>query len=265
MVRNPRIDRALYRRTGLRWRIWALPLLLMLLLGAGIVFNRLHRIRYFAGPLYTLARPIGPARDGRAVILLSGDMGFNVGLTPKVAQRLVEAGYPVIGVNSLTFAGPGCMPAEVTALLRDAIHRALALDGVKQVVLDGQSFGADLLHVGLVGLPQQDRDRVALVVLTVPTDSIYLSINLREHFELGTPDLQPLASARLLDWVPVTCIRGAEETKNICPLLTQPNVRTVILPGIHKLNNDDAAVAAVVKDAIVSHSRLPLLPSQPSL
>lgn len=265
MASNTHVHRAFQRRTGLlRW-LWLALLLLLLLVGVGLVFNRLYRIRYFAGPLYTLERPIGPVKDGLAVVLLSGDMGFNVGLTPRVAQRLVEAGYAVIGVNSLTFAGPGRTPAEVTALLRDVIRRALALEGVKRVVLDGQSFGADLLHVGLVGLPQQDRDRVALVVLTVPTDSIYLSINLREHFELGTPDLQPLDSARLLDWVPVTCIRGVEETKNICPLLTQPNVRTVVLPGSHKMNNDDAAVAAVVRDAIANHSRLPLLLPQPSL
>ena len=45
------------------------------------------------------------------------------------------------------------------------------------------------------GTGQVLRERVALVILSVPTDTIYLDAGIREYFELGTPDLRPLASA----------------------------------------------------------------------
>ncbi|TVV70784.1 AcvB/VirJ family lysyl-phosphatidylglycerol hydrolase [Sphingomonas solaris] len=228
---------------------------LMLAVAAGLMLDKLDRLGYFGGPLFTLLRQAVPPADGIGVVLLSGDMGLNVGLGPKVAARMAAAGRPVVAVNSLTFAADGRTPAEVRALVRTAITRALALPGVRRVVLIGQSFGSDLLHVGLVGLPQPLRSKVALVILEVPTDSIYLTAGFREYFELGTPDLQPLDSARQLDWVPVTCIRGAEETTSLCPMLTLPNVRTVTLPGGHKLNRDDAALFAAANDAIIHHRR----------
>lgn len=232
----------------------ALSVAVLLVIG-GVALDRLDRIGFFGGPLYTMLGKAQRPRDGLGVVVLSGDMGFNVGLSPAVARRMAGAGYPVIGINSLTFAGNGRTPAEIRALVMDAMRRVLALPGVRRVVLIGHSFGADLLHVGLVGLPAAYRSRVAIVILEVPTDTIYLTAGFREYFELGRPDVPPLASAARLNWVPLTCIRGASETTSLCPMLTMPNVRKVILPGGHTLNHDDAALFAASLDAIRHHAR----------
>ena len=238
-----------------RWPVRVAATMLALLAVVAVLFDHLDRLPYFGGPLYTAFAAAGPPRAGLGVVLLSGDMGLNTGLSPKVARRLAAAGWPVLGINSLTFAGDHRTPPQVRALIADATSRLLAQPGVTRVVLIGQSFGADLLHVGLAGLPPRARDRVALVILSVPTDTIYLYAGLLEYFEWGTPDLRPLASASLLDWAPVTCIRGAAETASLCPQLTRPNVRTVTLPGGHNLNRDDAALFAAMRDAIADHRR----------
>jgi type IV secretory pathway VirJ component len=226
--------------------------LMALLAVAAILFDHLDRMPYFGGPLYTMFPSAGRPRDGTGIVVLSGDMGLHTGLSPKVAQRLAGAGYPVLGINSLTFAGDRRTPAQVQALIADAARRVLALPGVSRLVLIGHSFGADLLHVGLTGLPQSLRDRVALVILSVPTDTIYLDAGFREYFELGTPDLRPLASAALLDWVPVLCIHGAAEQASLCPKLTRANVRSVTLRGGHNLNRNDAALFATMRVAIAA-------------
>ena len=226
--------------------------LLALLAIVAWFFDHLDRAPFFGGPLYTIFPTAAAPRDRIGIVLLSGDMGLNTGLSPKVSRRLAAAGYPVLGINSLTFAGDRRTPAQVRALVADAAMRALALPGVTRLVLVGQSFGADLLHVGLTGLPPRLRDRVALVILSVPTNTIYLDAGIREYFELGTPDLRPLASAALLDWVPVLCIHGTDETESLCPQLTRPNVRTVALPGGHNLNRNDAALFGVMRDAIAA-------------
>ncbi len=235
--------------------------LILALLAAGVTLDHLERLRFFGGPLLNMLRPPGTARaprDGLGVIVLSGDMGFRVGLSPAVARRMAEAGYPVIGVNSLSFAANGRSPAEIRALVMGCMRRLLAMPGVHRIVLIGHSFGADLLHVGLADLPAAYKARVALVILEVPTDSIYLTAGFREYFEIGTPDVPAFVSAVRLNWVPVTCIRGATETTSLCPMLGKldlPNVRQVVLPGGHKLNRDDAALFAASFDAIQHHRR----------
>ncbi|WP_197277012.1 AcvB/VirJ family lysyl-phosphatidylglycerol hydrolase [Sphingomonas profundi] len=219
------------------------------------MFDHLDRFVFFGGPVMTLLRPQTPPRDGLGVVLLSGDMGFTAGLSGQMKQRLVAAGYPVAAINALVFAADGRSPDEISALLSTTIHRLLATPGVRRVVLIGHSFGADLLHVGLVGLAPADRARVAAVILEVPTDKVYLTAGFREYFELGPPDVVALASASRLDWVPVTCIRGAAERTSLCPLLRNPNVRQVVLPGGHTLNRDGAALFAASYDAIRHHRR----------
>ena len=244
-----------------RWRrrfAWLLGLVACVLVTAGVALDHLDRVSLFSGPLTTEIPAPGAPRDGLGVVLLSGDMGFRFGLSGRVGERMARAGYPVIGINSLMFAADGRTPEEIGALLDATIGRLLAKPGVRRVVLIGHSFGADLLHVGLAHLPQAARDKVALVILEVPTDSVYLTAGFREYFDLGKPDVDAVASARRLDWVPVTCIHGAEEATSLCPLLTSldlPGFRDVALPGGHTLNHDPAPLFAASFDAIQHHRR----------
>ena len=244
-----------------RWRrrlAWLIALVVCVLVAAGIALDHLDRLSPFSGPLTSeLPAPAAP-RDGLGVVLLSGDMGFRFGLSGRVGERMAQAGYPVIGINSLMFAADGRTAGEIGALLDTTIARLLAKPGVRRVVLIGHSFGADLLHVGLVHLPKAMRDKVALVILEVPTDSVYLTAGFREYFDLGKPDVVALDSARQLDWVPVTCIHGAEETTSLCPMLAAldlPDFRDVALPGGHTLNHDPAPLFAASFDAIQHHRR----------
>lgn len=201
----------------------------------------------FGGTLYADLPAKGPAATARqdvAAVIFSGDMGFNIGMAPKIAARLAAAGISVTGVNSLVHFRTRRTPAEVRAYIEDAMHHARATMGARRLILIGQSYGADMLPVGLAALPQAERDRIALVALVVPTDTLYFRISPAEMFEWSTPDADALPTARMLNWVPVLCLRGAAETRSLCPLLRTPNVEHVALPGGHLLRLDDAAVAA---------------------
>ena len=118
------------------------------------------------------------------------------------------------------------------------------------MVLVGQSFGADMLQVGLPALPPQLRSRVILVALVVPGDSIDFRASPSELFGLQSPDAPALPSARLLNWLPVLCVHGAEEEDSLCPLLDLPNVRSVALPGGHPLHRDAERVHRILLQAI---------------
>ncbi|MBL7598995.1 type IV secretion system protein VirJ, partial [Escherichia coli] len=77
-------------------------------------------VGYFGGPLYydmAPARPAPPAMKGLAVVLVSGDMGFKIGMGPDIAKRFAADGVPVVGVSSLAYFRQQRTPAEIQKLI----------------------------------------------------------------------------------------------------------------------------------------------------
>lgn len=216
-------------------------------------------IGYLGGPVYfevPPTRPTPPAAKGLAVVLISGDMGFKVGMGPKIAQRFAADGVPVLGVSSLAYFRHERTPAEIQALVADAARRALAFGHADRLVLIGQSFGADMMHIGLAGLPADLRARVKIVELVVPTDTVFYRASPSEMFNWVKPDAMALPTARRLTWVPALCVQGAEETDSLCPMLTQPNMRRVALPGGHPLRWDADALYRTLRGAVADITKI---------
>ncbi len=223
----------------------------IVLLTAAVFAGWLGWLGYFASDPVIIVRPEGTASAPYAVVFLSGDMGLNAGMGPDIVRRFADDGVPVVGFNSLTYFRSERTPAEVTAMLHDLIERARAQSGGKPVILVGQSFGADALQLGLADFRPADRKGIAMVVLTVPTDTIYLQASPNELFNLTPPDLQALPTAKTLDWLPALCIHGVEERHSLCPALkAMPNVDVVALPGGHYLEHDAGLVYRTIRHKI---------------
>lgn len=205
---------------------------------------------YYNGPLFhdMPAADAGPAKP--AIVMLSGDMGNRVGMTPRVAARLGARGYAIVTVNSLTYFSPRRTPEETAELIKTAMVRAMKLGKTDHVVLIGQSFGADMLHAGLARFSAVARQPIRAVVLIVPGEDIIFRASPIELAGLETPDQRAYPTASRLRWVPVTCIHGADEAGSLCPELQLPNVRRITLPGGHKLNSDARALEAAILPAI---------------
>jgi len=210
------------------------------ILGAAVLF--MAWIGYFGGPLFLDVPPRTDSRRPLAAVYLSGDMGLRTGMGPDMAHRLAADGVAVVAVNTLTFLRTTRTPAEVSDLVARAARRAMALGHTRDVVLIGQSFGADMLHVGLARLPAALRAHVARVVLIVPEDNVQFRASPSEIFDFGTPTKDARPTARLLTWAPTLCIQGREETNSLCPSMTQANVRRIALRGGHPLNHDPDAL-----------------------
>jgi type IV secretory pathway VirJ component len=218
-MRPPRPDVPKARRLK-RWSAAALGT------AAALFVGLLGFTGYLGGPVFTELRPAPvappPALRGVAVALLSGDMGFRMGMGRAVADRLVAHGVPVVGVNTLTYFRVRRTPQEAGRLIEAAARRALAVPGTRRLVLVGQSFGADMLQAGLPALPDPLRRRIALVALVVPGATIVYRASPSNLFGLERPELDGFATARRLDWVPVLCVY----------------VRRIGLPGGHPLRRD---------------------------
>ncbi len=210
---------------------------------------------YFGGALYTdlSATTKAPPKHSRIVaVVLSGDAGFKFGMAGLMAKRLQADGIPVIGVNSLIYFRTTRTPADATQLIIDTINRATQLFGAENVVLVGQSYGADMLQVGLARLPESLRAKVRMVALVVPEATVEFRATPGEILSFNVPEVDALPTARKLDWTNVVCIRGAEETISLCPHLMLPNVKEIVMPGGHALGFDVAGVHDHILNAIDS-------------
>jgi len=208
---------------------------------------------YFGGELFVpvpAERSVKPHHPGVAAVIVSGDMGFKVGMGPRIAAKLSADGIPVTGVNSLVYFRHRRTPAEIEQLIAAAVRRGLAFGHAQRVILIGQSFGADMVHVGLANLPPRLRSRIAMVALVVPTDSVNYKASPAELFDLVPADAPALPTAQALTWIPTFCVYDQEETDSLCPLLTASNVRKVALPGGHALHRDAEALYAQIARAI---------------
>ncbi|MGV3770330.1 MAG: AcvB/VirJ family lysyl-phosphatidylglycerol hydrolase [Sphingobium phenoxybenzoativorans] len=205
---------------------------------------------YFASAPFVTIIPQHPRTDVAAVVM-SGDMGFKVGMGRQIARRLSDDGIPVIGVNSLTYFRTRRTAAEAAALVQESMRRAEALTHARRIILIGQSFGADMLHVGLAGLPPASRERVAMVALVVPGATVEYRASPGEMFTFLMHEDDALPTGRALTWAPLLCIFGEQESASLCPLLWQRNVHTVALPGGHPLHYDADAVYREVRREMV--------------
>lgn len=182
-------------------------------------------------------------------VLFSGDMGLRLGMGPHIGDALAKAGIPVLGLSSSTEFATHKTRAQVDALVAQSLRHALMRTGAHQAVLIGQSFGADILRVGLVSLPPDLRDRVVAAVLIVPGSDAYFRADPTGLAYRETPDAGPGEAARL-NWLPVICIRGAQEPDSLCPLLHGPNIRALTLPGGHLLNKDHELLTRTILEQL---------------
>ncbi len=200
---------------------------------------------YLGGDPFTMMRPQGyqPEKGAPVAVVLSGDMGFRLGIGTLVAKRLERDGIPIVGVNTLTYFRKTRTPAEAGDLVRAALEHARAINPRARIILIGQSFGADMLHVGLAQLPVAQRRDVALVTLVVPGARVEFRASPGEVLTFWMRDFDALPTARRLDWTPLLCLHGIEEHRSLCPLLDQSNLQSEALPGGHQLDWDAEAVA----------------------
>ena len=181
----------------------------------------------------------GGRRDAAtAIAFFSGDMGFGFGMSGKVAKGLAVKGVPVIGFSSPRYFAHRRTLDEANRIVADAIRLTIRRTGAEQVILMGQSYGADIVATTVPNLPAEVRDHLAGVVMIVPAQTVYFRsdpLGLAYH---GEPDARPLKGIQRFHATPLICIYGVEEKDSLCPPLAGGAARVTGLPGGHFLHHD---------------------------
>lgn len=185
-----------------------------------------------------------------SVLYFSGDAGIRFGMGNYMAHRFPERGIDFTALSTSTVFRLGGNRAKVNAVVAGAVRDAEKRAGARPVVLIGQSYGADILQTGLAALPRSLRFGIGGVVLIVPGTETFFRADPLGILYGFRPDSVSTTTLRRIDWVPLTCIHGIEETDSVCPLLKAPNVTSVGLPGGHVMHRDAPTLAAAVLKAI---------------
>lgn len=228
------------------WRslaVGALVLGCVVLLGVAALagFFSTDPVRFFAPE--GKQRPVG-------VLFFSGDMGLRFGMGSFTTAALVDRGFAITGLNSPTVFAKHRTASEVDAIVAQAVRQALAQTRSNRLILIGQSFGADILQTGLAHLPLPLRPKIAAVILVVPGDQVFFRADPTGLAYRGAADSIGSRTAETIDWAPLTCIYGADETDSLCSDIHLPSATNVRMPGGHFLGNDDKALLSHVLGAI---------------
>lgn len=193
-------------------------------------------------------------RAGVSALYFSGDMGLRFGMGPVTSQALAANGVNVLGVNSSTLFRVHKTRAETNAIVAQAVADALRVAGHDQLVLIGQSYGADILQTGLVDLPASLRQNIRAVVLVVPGRDVFFRADPTGLAYRGVPDSNGAQTIRALGWVPLTCIYGDQEGDSACPAARGTGATVITMPGGHFLDHDSAGLLGQVLAAVTRTS-----------
>jgi type IV secretory pathway VirJ component len=190
-----------------------------------------------------------PARRGTSgdvlVVLLSGDGGW-ARLDRDLAARLADAGYPVVGWNSLRYHQTPRDPAVAADDLSVVMRAYQRRWDRRRVLLVGYSFGADVLPLAVARLDSTDRARLAgLVLLGFSADAQFKFRPRPGASHVRSYPTLPIV--RSLGDLPVLCIGGDQDPRSVCSRIGTPNATSRTIASGHGLGAHADEVFALMQ------------------
>lgn len=194
-------------------------------------------------------RTAGTAPTPRFAVMISGDGGW-AKIDKSIAEELVKAGIPVVGLNALQYFWTKKAPDTVAKDLASIIESYAARWKAPDVIVIGYSRGADVLPFALNRLPAATRQRVALVALLSPSRTATFEFKVTDWFaDRGgvptRPEIDRMAFAKTI------CVYGTDDPETVCTSVNASVAQPVPLTGAHHFDGDYPALARIIT------SRLP--------
>ncbi len=181
-------------------------------------------------------------------VILTGDGGW-ASIDRDIGDYLAGKGIPVVGLNTLEYFWKGRNPEEAGRDLERILRHYQAAWHYRHVLLIGYSLGAEVLPFMTAHLPQELRQRVALVALLGPGKTATFEFHLNDW--LGGDNQQGLSIKpeveRLRD-LNVLCIYGDEEKDSLCPSLRADSstVKVIVMQGDHHFGGNFDKLAGLI-------------------
>lgn len=199
-------------------------------------------------PLTELATK--PTMDTMAVFY-SGDGGWR-DIDSEIGGYFQAHGIPTVGLDALRYFWSKKDQATTAKDLARIIEAYRKKWKVKNVLLVGYSFGADVLPSAYDLLPAADKAAIKQMTLLALTKSVDYEISVSGWFGAegkyqGGTTLDAVAK---IDPRLVQCVYGTGDGDAVCSQLKAKGIDVVELPGDHHFNDDYDKVSEVILDAL---------------
>lgn len=192
-----------------------------------------------------------PKLDTMAVFY-SGDGGWR-DIDSEIGGYFQDQGIPTVGLDSLRYFWTKKDQAQTSADLARIIDFYRKKWKVKNVLLVGYSFGADVLPSAYNALPQKDKAAVRQISLLALTHSIDYEISVSGWFG-GTGSFgggKTLDAAAKIDPKLVQCIYGTnDDDDDACPELKDKGAEVIAVDGDHHFNDEYDKVGALILNGL---------------
>jgi type IV secretory pathway VirJ component len=195
-----------------------------------------------------------PTLDTMAVVY-SGDGGWR-DIDSELGGFLQAQGVPVVGVDSLRYFWAERTPQETADDLVKIIDTYRRQWNVKNVVLIGYSFGADILPATFNVLPAATKSRIKQMSLLALSREVDFEISVTGWLGVAGDGKNgdSLADIAKIDPHVVQCVYGTDEDDDPCPTLKAQGIETVGIEGGHHFDEDYEGLGKLILDSL--HKRL---------
>ncbi|MCD2177733.1 virulence factor family protein [Rhizobium sp. C1] len=191
------------------------------------------------------------AKYDTMAIFYSGDGGWR-DIDSQIGDYLQTQGVPTVGVDALRYFWSKKDQATTAKDLSRIIDTYRKKWNVKNVLLLGYSFGADVIPSAYDALPERQQALVKQISLLALTKSVDYEISVsgwfgaEGNFQGGTT----LDAVSKINPKLVQCIYGEDDDDAVCADLKDKGVELVELPGDHHFDNDYDKVSDVILNGL---------------
>jgi len=191
----------------------------------------------------------GANRNAMAVFI-TGDGGW-ADADKGMAQALADSGVPVVGINALKYFWQKRSPDEASKALGRILSYYLPAWKKDRAVLMGYSLGADVFPFMISRLPEEERRKVALVVLIGLGHTVEFEFHVTEWLGAshdGALPVQP--EVEKLRGMQILCFSGEEDKDSLCPELDSSLVTSIVMTGGHHVKSHYAPIIQAILDRV---------------
>lgn len=184
-------------------------------------------------------------------IFYSGDGGWR-DIDTQIGANLQAQGVPVVGVDALRYFWKKKDQATTAKDMGRIIDAYRKKWKVKNVLLLGYSFGADVIPSGYAALTDRQRAAVRFMSLLAMTKSVDYEISVTGWFgaEGSYQGGTTLDAVAKIDPKLVQCISGTGDREAVCKELKDKGIEVVELPGDHHFDNDYDKVSEIILEGL---------------
>lgn len=180
------------------------------------------------------------------VLYLSGDGGEN-SFSKSLMHQVNSKGYPAVFFNSQKYFWSKKTPEQTASDVEKVIRHYQTQWNLKDVIIIGYSFGADVAPFVITRLSKDIYDDLKNIVLMSPSQATDFEVHVAQLFGGGkSTGSSVTAEINKIKQKPLLIIQGLKESEKIESTSLKVSYKLIGLKGGHKYESDTSEVANTI-------------------